>query len=257
MARFQIGPAALLIAVIAGALALMLLPGPLTWLISIGGLTLLLTLLAYDQEGNRTFFQSLAFSAVAGFCIVLISVIIFQLAAGITTADKRFSEQWAPILWACATGIVCGIDRTRMGTRELSAGTRMHAPIPSHSTVFETAATSEYVPPPAPSATVSEPDQRRETPVQRPPMEPARPQPTPVPMKPGKETMIYVNLVGEGLNVLRSVRAEHLGRDFYKIIDSMPEGETWEFQAGQVVRCKKKNLSSGKGLVAVEEAPRA
>ena len=28
--------------------------------------------------------------------------------------------------------------------------------------------------------------------------------------------MIYVTLVGEGLNVLRAVRAEHLGRDFYK-----------------------------------------
>ncbi len=73
----------------------------------------------------------------------------------------------------------------------------------------------------------------------------------------GKETMIYVMLMGEGLNVLRSVQAEHLGRDFYRIIEPMPEGETWQFQPGQVVRCKKKNLSSGKGLVAVEEAPRA
>jgi hypothetical protein len=69
--------------------------------------------------------------------------------------------------------------------------------------------------------------------------------------------MIYVTLLGEGLNVLRSVKAEHLGRDYYRIIDSMPEGETWEYQPGQVVRCKKKNLSSGKALVAIEEAPRA
>jgi len=73
----------------------------------------------------------------------------------------------------------------------------------------------------------------------------------------GKEVMIYVNLVGEGLNVLRSVRAEHLGRDFYRIIEDTPEGETWEYVAGQVVRCKKKNLSSGKALVAFEEAPRS
>jgi hypothetical protein len=64
-------------------------------------------------------------------------------------------------------------------------------------------------------------------------------------------------LLGEGLNVLRSVQAEHLGRDFYRIVDTMPENERWEYQPGQVVRCKKKNLSSGKGLVAVEEAPRA
>lgn len=73
----------------------------------------------------------------------------------------------------------------------------------------------------------------------------------------GKETMIYVTLVGEGLNVMRSVRAEHLGRDYYRIIDTMPEGETWEYGPGQVVRCKKKNLSSGKAMVAYEEAQRS
>ena len=86
---------------------------------------------------------------------------------------------------------------------------------------------------------------------------PVRPSPAPIVPRSGKETMIYVSLVGEGLNVLRSVRAEHLGRDFYKIIDIMPEGEEWQFQPGQVVRCKKKTLSSGKALVATEEAPRA
>ena len=69
--------------------------------------------------------------------------------------------------------------------------------------------------------------------------------------------MIYVSLLGEGLNVMRSVRAENLGRDFYQIIDTMPEGETWQFQPGQVVRCKKQTLSTGKALVAIEEAPRA
>lgn len=69
--------------------------------------------------------------------------------------------------------------------------------------------------------------------------------------------MIYVTLVGEGLNVLRAVRAEHLGRDYYKIVEPMPDGETWQFGPGQVVRAKKKNLSSGKAMVATEEAPRA
>ena len=69
--------------------------------------------------------------------------------------------------------------------------------------------------------------------------------------------MIYINLVGEGLNLLRSVRAEHLGHDFYKIIEETPEGETWEYGPGQVVRCRKQKLSSGKALVAFEEAPRS
>ena len=85
------------------------------------------------------------------------------------------------------------------------------------------------------------------------------PRPTAIPIipRPGSETTIYVNLVGEGMNLLRSVQAEHVGRDFYRITEETPEGEQWEYQRGQVVRCKKKNLSSGKALVAVEEAPRA
>jgi hypothetical protein len=73
----------------------------------------------------------------------------------------------------------------------------------------------------------------------------------------GKETEIYVNLVGEGLAIMRTVRAQHMGKDFYLITEPMPEGEQWEFTTGQIVRCKKRNLSHGKGLVAVEEAPRA
>jgi hypothetical protein len=86
-----------------------------------------------------------------------------------------------------------------------------------------------------------------------------QPQPAPqvAPIPAGKEATIYVTLVGEGLNVLRAVRAEHLGRDFYRIVEEMPEGETWQWGPGQVVRCKKKTLSSGKAMVAFEEAQRA
>ncbi len=87
------------------------------------------------------------------------------------------------------------------------------------------------------------------------PQPPPVPQVSPIPA--GKEAMIYVTLVGEGLNVLRAVRAEHLGRDFYKIAEEMPEGETWQWGPGQVVRCKKRALSSGKAMVAFEEAQRA
>jgi hypothetical protein len=85
---------------------------------------------------------------------------------------------------------------------------------------------------------------------------PTAPAPQPIPVT-GKVSPIYVNLVGEGLNVLRSVQAEHLGHDFYRIVDNMPEGEEWAFGPGQVVRCRKQKLSSGKALVAYEEAPRA
>ena len=109
------------------------------------------------------------------------------------------------------------------------------APIP---TAPAPAAVEEEVSAPPPAAPVSSPPAAVEAPA-------------------GKQTEIFVNLVGEGLNVLRRVRAEHMGRDFYRIVDEMPAGETWQFQAGQIVRCKKTKLSSGKGLVAFEEAPRA
>lgn len=86
---------------------------------------------------------------------------------------------------------------------------------------------------------------------------PPPPQAVPIPQGSGKPATIYLNLVGEGLAVLRSVQAEHLRKDYYLIVEPMPPGENWEFQPGQVVRCQKRNLSSGKALVAVEEAPRA
>lgn len=95
------------------------------------------------------------------------------------------------------------------------------------------------------------------TPVSAPPPAPVSPPPAAIEAPAGKQTEIFVTLVGEGLNVLRRVRAEHMGRDYYRIVDEMPAGETWQFEPGQIVRCKKTKLSSGKGLVAFEEAPRA
>jgi hypothetical protein len=78
-----------------------------------------------------------------------------------------------------------------------------------------------------------------------------------LPVGAGKPATIYLNLMGEGLACLRPVQAEHMGKDYYRIVETVPEGEAWEFQPGQIVRCQKKNLSSGKALVAIEEAPRA
>jgi hypothetical protein len=81
---------------------------------------------------------------------------------------------------------------------------------------------------------------------------PAAPPPPPIPPQ-GPTTDIYVHLIGQGITMLRSVKAEHLGRDVYRIVDSMPPDETWKFQPGQIVRCHKQKLSSGKAMVAYEE----
>lgn len=242
MGKPQIAAAALAASVVACALFLTL-PGNSPYIVSIGGLTLLFILLAYD-EGYKTVFQSLAFSAVCGFCIMLISIGVLNFVL--------LSHEWLPLIWVGATAILWAIDRARVSGREISGPERLPA-VPSHRTFIP-----EFTSPPAPASDLTFSEQAPPEPM---PAQPLKPEPlrapAPVLAKPGKETMIFVNLVGEGLNVLRSVRAEHLGRDFYKIVDSMPEGEKWEYQPGQVVRCKKKNLSNGKGLVATEEAPRA
>ena len=114
-------------------------------------------------------------------------------------------------------------------------------------------------PPPPPQAIFVPPPPQPEPPYTPAPEPPAAPEPqTPpvAPVPPGREATIYVTLIGEGLNVLRAVYAENLGHDFYRIAEEMPPGETWQFGPNQVVRCKKKNLSSGKAMVAIEEAPR-
>lgn len=113
----------------------------------------------------------------------------------------------------------------------------------------------QNVAPQAPPSLVSQPFEATSFQQTAQPPQQAAPDVTYIP--PGREALIYLNLVGEGLNVLRTVRAENLGRDYYRIADIMPDGEQWEFTPGQVVKCRKKALSNGKHMVAYEEAPRA
>lgn len=63
---------------------------------------------------------------------------------------------------------------------------------------------------------------------------------------------IYVALLDEGTDVWRPVQAEQVKGNAYRILDSMPEDESWEFPSGAVVHCKEMTLSSGKHLVAYE-----
>ena len=72
-------------------------------------------------------------------------------------------------------------------------------------------------------------------------------------------TIIYVELLDEGVDVWRPVEAEHLGADRYRIIDGPPSGERWAFARNEVVRCKFKKLSGDWGkesdcLIAFEKA---
>ena len=65
------------------------------------------------------------------------------------------------------------------------------------------------------------------------------------------ETTIYVQLLDEGTDVWRPVRAIRTGDDF-TILGPMPGDEQWQFPPGSRVRCSLKNLSGGDCLVATE-----
>lgn len=313
MPKSQVDSAALAAAALAATVALTLLPGPFAWMASIVGLVLLLVLFGFDQEGFRTVFGSLAFSAVCGLCLAVACGALLQLLGArgeVHLANAQWQTEWLPLLWVFATLLFWALDRSRMSARlsvdrvltrpgkrpasfipeRLSndAGYRAPAappstapesapaPAPSDAPEFEPALlpTETFEPrntysqeptldqpvyaeaPPAFSAASSAPSTRPQSMLTPTTSEAVRPAPVPILPRAGKPTTIYVALTGEGLNVLRSVEAEHVGRDYYKIAGEMPEGETWQFQPGQVVRCKKQTLSSGKALVAFEEARR-
>ncbi len=79
MLKSQINSATLVGATLAGAVVLMVLQGPFMWLASSGALILLLILLSYDRDGYRSLFQSVAFSAVCGFCCALALGSVYQV----------------------------------------------------------------------------------------------------------------------------------------------------------------------------------
>jgi hypothetical protein len=269
MSKNEVDSTVLLVAVIAGAAALLLIAPGHAWLCGVAGLILLITLFAFDLEGARSVLQSFAFAAVCGFALAVAIVPLAPTLFSLTgPTDPLVGGKWLPIVWLASTILFIVIDRARMSGRVpvdrtgLSARPSLRvsttaAPAPVHASIQPVAPPPPPPPTPAPAPVLV----REEPPIAPPAVPPATPPPAaapaPVPIPAGKETSIYVNLIGEGLNLLRSVRAEHLGRDYYRIIDTMPPDEAWEYPPGAVVRCRKKNLSSGKALVAYEEAPRA
>ena len=68
---------------------------------------------------------------------------------------------------------------------------------------------------------------------------------------------IYVALLDEAVPVWRPVDAECLPGGEYRLTGPIPESEVWEFQPGDVVRCRPRTFADGvTALVAVERVPR-
>jgi hypothetical protein len=248
---------------------------------ALGDIAILLSLFAFDAAAARSGGQSLAFAGAAGFCLLAPFNV---LADAISPPASGARPYWLiTFVWIVATVILFAVDRFRMSSREavglgggLASG--LAGPVPAAPISFSPVQQATYrpapirveptPPPPVPQSIVVQPPAPAPVPIPQPVFASAvMPAPEPVTqvvaaapdvtaIPPGREALIYLNLVGEGLNVLRTVRAENLGRDYYRIADIMPEGEQWEFTPGQVVRCRKKSLSNGKHMVAYEEAPR-
>jgi hypothetical protein len=270
MKKSRIDAIALFAAMIAAGLAALQVPEPLAWIGSLAGIVLLLTIFAYDQEGYRSLFESLAFSAVCGFCVLVAAATGFRawigraqlLGPNVRLAIDPLTGDWLPLTWACLTALIWAIDRIRMNSRQAVYADAAQ-PVKRSGSTFNIAGEASAPRPieNAPQVAPASPPEPVPTPFPITPAAAPEPvaQPIPagaVPVRPLKEVMVYVNLMGEGLNVMRSVRAEHLGRNFYRIVEAMPAEETWEYGPGQVVRCEKRKLSTGKALVAIEEAPR-
>ena len=54
---------------------------------------------------------------------------------------------------------------------------------------------------------------------------------------------VYVPLLNEGVDAWRPVQAEHVGGDVYRLTGQKPDGESWPFAVGDLVRCKERTLS--------------
>jgi len=68
---------------------------------------------------------------------------------------------------------------------------------------------------------------------------------------------VYVALLEEGVDCWRPVRAQHMGDDKYILAGPIPEGEVWEFQPGETVRCRRRTFQGGAtGLVAFARVQR-
>lgn len=71
--------------------------------------------------------------------------------------------------------------------------------------------------------------------------------------------VVYVYLLDEGTDVWRPVQARKVADDCYQLVsvNSDPVDEQWEFNTGDVVRCKTRRLSGGDRLVAYELVQRS
>jgi hypothetical protein len=65
---------------------------------------------------------------------------------------------------------------------------------------------------------------------------------------------IYVPLADEGVEVWAPVVADVVGEATFKLPDTSPSDESWQFEPGSTVACELRTLDAGPALVAVRKA---
>ncbi|HEX4772061.1 MAG TPA: hypothetical protein VH351_14595 [Bryobacteraceae bacterium] len=267
MRNSEVSAAGLIAAVVLVAVVFIIGLQHAAWTPTIVAAVVLAVLIVYDRAPHRSFAQSLAYAGACGFLLLTFAIYpVYQLVSGPGSppVDAILVKPWLPAVWLAASLIFLAIDRFRLGSKPVVLEM---AAVETRPPQIEIPVGASRVVEPAPAFTPSQSYQP--APASQPVAVPEQPAasiastaPAPVEAKPpqpiakGTPATIYLNLVGTGIACLRSVKAEHLGRDFYRITEAIPQGEAWEFQTGQIVRCRKKVLSSGKAMVAYEEAPR-
>lgn len=67
------------------------------------------------------------------------------------------------------------------------------------------------------------------------------------------QVLVYVALLGEGTEVWRPVAALPVSATMFRLLGTVPDGESWQFPPSSNVRCVSHVFSGGEsGLVAVE-----
>ena len=67
------------------------------------------------------------------------------------------------------------------------------------------------------------------------------------------DVTVYVQLLDEGVDVWRPVEATPLAHGLYRLTGRRPDGESWAFDTGDVVRCRPRSLSGDEVLVACQK----
>ena len=64
---------------------------------------------------------------------------------------------------------------------------------------------------------------------------------------------VFVALLDEGTAVWRPVAAEPVSSGVFRLTGSVPDGESWEFQPGEKVRCVEHAFSDGSSHLVTAE----